>query len=255
MHVLSVTFRPLNIKEAERHWQLLDVEGFWSPPCGRQQLTGKTKKPNLFWQSCFLSEDVKGWALLAWLNSMEMQNYASNFTPPPSLPSFSHLPRLTLACSCLAVSSYKRISPAGPPSSLYITKLLALHNVLMIFVRSHCWCEQTKYREHRGCGKWSLNYGKRYLSSKLSIVVLFLCDGGGGGVSVLLLHLHLRILKCWRAGSKILCYYRAPIFFFACLRSILSKITRVVSHVCERFNLLCSPISLIRCNVALFHYS
>lgn len=118
---------------------------------------------------------------------ISLPHYLPTSTPPP----FSHLPPLTLACSCLAVSSYKRISPAGPPSSLDITKLLALHNVLMIFVRSHSWCEQTKYREHRGCGKWSLNGGKRYLSSKWSIVMLFLCGGGGGGVCVLPLHLHL----------------------------------------------------------------
>lgn len=45
------------------------------------------------------------------------------------------------------------------------------------------------------------------------------------------------------------------LLFFACLRSILSKITIVVSRVCERFNLLCAPKSLIRCSVALFHYS
>lgn len=80
--------------------------------------------------------------------------------------------------------------------------------------------------------------------------MLFLC-GGGGGVSVLPLHLH--IFRNIDVLAQRFCVV-TELLFFACLRSILIKITRV-PRVCEHFNLLCAPKSLIRCSVALFHDS
>lgn len=135
---------------ASRSWRVLS-NPWWPSDSNRNKTMATTyfDKAEWLWRCSRLSL-----ASMAVFNgNAKLHCYACPFLPSllaSRIQSFALTNAGMFLAGCLLIEG---ISPAGPPSSLDITKLLALCNVLMIFVRSHFWCEQTKYREHGGCAK------------------------------------------------------------------------------------------------------